>query len=84
MLGSKLSGIIFRSIFRPSRRDPTSVQHPYFADLIVVTVIMTAAVGGVLASLVGYYGPFMIGGCVIASVGMGLMSTFGVNTPVDV
>lgn len=63
-------------------KDTSAQTSSIYTFPIIVPVIVTAGVGGVLMSLVGYYGPFMIGGCVIASVGLGLMSTFGVNTPV--
>ena len=47
---------------------------------IVITMIIAAAVGGFLITKTGHWVPFMIGGPTIASVGIGLMSTFGVNT----
>jgi MFS family permease len=47
--------------------------------LILSAAILTLA-GGAINSLCGYYNPVLIGGGIIATIGTGLMTTFGVNT----
>lgn len=62
-------------------KETTAMESSIYILPIVISVTITAAIGGVLLSVVGYVVPFMIGGCAIASTGIGLISTFGVSTP---
>jgi hypothetical protein len=47
----------------------------------IISVIVSAIVGGIGISLVGYILPFMVVGTTIHAVGMGLLSRLGPDTP---
>ena len=47
---------------------------------LILAATVAAIIGGILLSIIGYVPPFMIGGTVIMTVGVGLLSTFDVNT----
>ncbi|PCG91377.1 Major facilitator superfamily domain, general substrate transporter [Penicillium occitanis (nom. inval.)] len=50
---------------------------PFILSLVVATILT-----GVLTSRIGYYTPFLIIGICLAAIGVGLLTTLGVKTPV--
>jgi nitrate/nitrite transporter NarK len=47
---------------------------------LILAATVAAVIGGILISIIGYIPPFMIGGAAIMTVGVGLFSTFDVDT----
>jgi hypothetical protein len=50
---------------------------------MLISMIVMSVVGGGLVTVLGYYSPFLSVGCVMISVGAGLMSTFSSGTGSD-
>jgi hypothetical protein len=73
--------VFYLPLYFQAVRGATSLGSSIETLPLIVTVTISSIVGGVLVSIVGYCTPFMIIGGAIFAVGVGFLSTLGVNTP---
>ncbi|KAJ5291744.1 major facilitator superfamily domain-containing protein [Penicillium angulare] len=61
-------------------KDDSAVQSGIHLLPMVIALVIASIICGVLTSKVGYYTPFLIFGICTASIGVGLLTTFHVDT----
>ncbi|RWA05749.1 hypothetical protein EKO27_g9359 [Xylaria grammica] len=68
-------------IFFQSVQGVTTTQSGVRYIAMVVPQIVSLVIAGAVVSMWGYYVPYMVSGAIIASVGSGLLTTIGLDTP---
>lgn len=62
----------------------TAVQAGIKLLPLLISVVITSVSSGGLITVVGYYNPFVIPGMILFTVGSGLITTFGLHSPLRI
>ena len=79
--GAMFVAVTYLPIYFQAVKGASAVKSGVMLLPLILGFFVMSILSGILTSAVGYYNPSMILGPILASVGAGLLSTFGVDTP---